>query len=104
MDPLEIFAFVRSNNCRHSIIETISCLNADDQSTISHGSDGVSSGVEQPPLAVICRVVVSNPESVLLSSNILAPENSSVSLHLRLDLELHSVLEWLLWIANTFPV
>ena len=60
-------------------------------------SDGLSSGVELPPLLAFNWLVVSDPESVLLSTDIFAEEKWSISLHPRFNLELHSVLEWLLW-------
>lgn len=47
-------------------------------------------------------VVVSDSKSVLMSSEMLHIDKSSLRLNLRLDLELGSILEWVFWEVNTF--
>ena len=60
----------------------------------------MTSGVELPPLAVVAWIVVSDPESELVSTDLLSPVECSVSLHPRLELELNFVFQRLLWILE----
>lgn len=62
----------------------------------------MGSRVEHEPLSVVPWGVVSDSESVLVVTNVLVSEQGSLVLHLGFDLELNSVLEWvLLWKLDT---
>lgn len=58
-----------------------SILDRDDLVSISLGSDRSSSPVEDEPLLVVSWVGVSDSQSVLVSSNVFFPEESSVGRH-----------------------
>ena len=60
----------------------------------------MSSRVKDKPLLVQRWKVVSDPESVLVRSNMLVPEQGSVGRHSRLDLELDSISEWVSWVVE----
>jgi len=76
----------------------------DDLSSVSPGSDGVSSGVEDEPLLVVTSVGVSDSKSVLLMTNVLSPVDSSVVLHSCLDLELTVIFQWISWESESLSV
>jgi len=54
----------------------------------------VCSSVEDEPLSVILWVVVSDSQSILISTDVFFPEEGSMRLHLGLYLELDSITEW----------
>jgi len=56
-------------------------LSGDDLVSVSHSSDGLGSPVEGPPLSVVTWVVVLDSQSVLVRSDVLMPEEGSVSAH-----------------------
>lgn len=60
--------------------------------------------VEDPPLLRVIRVVVSDSESVLVTTDVLTPEEGSVGLQLSLKLEFDTILEWLLWPFDALDV
>lgn len=64
------------------------------------GSDSLCSPVEGEPLSVVHRVVVLDVGSVLVSSNVVLPEECSVSSHSRLDLEFDSISKWVWWVLH----
>jgi len=72
-------------------------LGGDDLVSVSEGSNSLGSPVESPPLSVVTWVVVLDSQSVLVGSNMLMPEEGSVSAHSSLDLELDTVSEWISW-------
>jgi len=74
-------------------------LVGDGERSLASSSDGSGSLIENEPLLLTLWVVVSDSESVLLSSDVLGEEEGAVVLHLRLNLELDSVIEWLVWIS-----
>jgi hypothetical protein len=69
-------------------------------------SDGVGSAIEGPPLLSfgIIWVVVSDSESVLVTTDVFMPEDSSVGFHSRSDLELNTVSQWVSWVLNALGV
>lgn len=75
-------------------------LDGDYSSSVGESSDRLGSPVKDPPLSVVSWVVVSDPESVLVCTNMLVPEEGSVGSHSRLDLELDSVSEWVSWVVE----
>jgi len=60
---------------------TLSLLVGNNVASSGEGSDSSSSRVEHEPLLVVPWGVVSNSESVLVSTNVLRPEESSSSWH-----------------------
>ena len=55
-------------------------------------------------MLVIAWIVVSDSESVLIATNAFFPEECSVSLQSRLDLELHSIGNWIFVLGLAFSV
>ena len=96
---LVALSFPLSHNCCSAVVEPLACLHADHISGKRPSSDGVSSGVELPPLPTVERIVVSDPESVLLPADVFSPVECSVFRVSRLNLELKAVLEWRLGVC-----
>ena len=63
----------------HPVVSTD--LDGDDLVSISESSNGLGSPVEDEPLSVVTWVVVLDSESVLMVTNVLVPEEGSVSRH-----------------------
>jgi len=97
-DSLVVLALPLSDGSSNTNSELVSSLVGDDEVSSSPSSDGLGSGIEGPPLLVVSWVVVSDSESVLVSSNVLVPEEGSVSDHSSLDLELNTVTKWVWWV------
>ena len=55
-------------------------------------------------MSVVVWVVVLDSESVVSSTNIFVVSDSSSCLHLRPDLELDIILEWIFWEVNSLGV
>lgn len=60
--------------------------------------------VKDPPLSHIVWIVILDSQSVLMMTNVLMPEESSSALHLGLELEFDSVVEWISWEMNSSSV
>ena len=60
LNSLLVLSFPITDYCCHAHVETLVCLVRNHQSSICHGSDGVGSGVKQPPLAIVAWFGVSN--------------------------------------------
>lgn len=88
---------VLSNDSGSVNVESLSLLVRDSIVSSSVSSDGSGSSVEYPPLLVVPWLMILDSQSVLMSSNMLMPEEGSVSTHSRSDLESDSVIEWLSW-------
>jgi len=78
-------------------VEALANLVGDDLVSVRPSSDSVGSRVEDEPLSVVSSICVSDSESILLGTEVLSPVDSSVVLHLGLDLELDAVFEWVRW-------
>jgi hypothetical protein len=66
-----------SHNSSDSDSESLSVLVGNGVTLVGEGSDGSSSSVEDEPLSVVLWVVVSDSESVLVSTDMLMPEEGS---------------------------
>jgi hypothetical protein len=55
-------------------------------------------------LFAVIRVVVLDPESELVASDVLVPENRSVMSHFRPELESDIICKWLLWVDESLQV
>jgi len=98
-DSVLVEAFVWSDVGSDSDSEVVSELVTNAVSSSAPGSDSLSSGIEGPPLLFVGWVVVLDSESELVSANVLVPEESSVSAHSGLDLELDTAGHWLFWVC-----
>lgn len=96
--------FVLSNDSGSSNVESLTSLVGNSIASSGPGSDSVSSGVKGPPLLVVLWVVRSDSESVLVSTNMLMPEEGSSVGHSRSNLELSSVSEWVSWVVVALSV
>jgi len=76
---------------------SLTVLNGDDESLVGSRSNGLGSPVEAPPLFVAVRIVILDSQSVLLSTNVFMPEQSSLGVHSSLDLESSSISNWVSW-------
>ena len=70
---------VVSDNSGVAVVHPVvlSILNGDDKFSVVSRSDGSGSPVEHPPLLVVVWVVISDSESVLVSTDVLVIEESS---------------------------
>jgi len=100
-DSLEVLVGVLSDSGSDSNSELVTSLVGDDVASSSPSSDSLGSRIEGPPLLVVLWVVISDSESVLVSSNMLVPEEGSVRGHSRLDLELNTITKWVWWVSVT---
>ena len=66
-----------SNSSGNSDSESLSLLVRDGVSLVGPGSNGSSSSVEDEPLSVVLWLVVSDSESILVSTDMLMPEEGS---------------------------
>lgn len=84
---------------------SVSLLVGQGEFSIRGSSNGSGSVIEDEPLLVVPWHVVSDSQSVLVVTDVLVSEQSSVSAHSGLNLELNSVFEWVaLWNSNTLGV
>lgn len=84
---------------------SVSILVGQGEFSIRGSSNGSGSVIEDEPLLVVPWHVVSDSQSVLVVTDVLVSEQSSVSAHSGLNLELNSVFEWVaLWNSNTLGV
>lgn len=93
-----------SNDSSDSDSESLSLLVRDGITLVGVGSDGSGSSVEDEPLSVVLWLVVSDSESILVSTDMLMPEEGSEGSHSRLDLELDVVTKWLSWVVVSLLV
>ena len=91
-----------SGNSSSSSIVSLSILVRDGISSSIVRSDRSGSVVECPPLSSVIWVVVLDSKSVLVTSNVLRGEESSVVSHCVLDLEFNSVSQWISWDTSCF--
>lgn len=98
-NSLEVLVSVWSSSSGNTNSETLSLLVGNDVVSSGPGSDGLGSPVESEPLFVVLWVVVSNSESILMSTDVLVPEEGSVSWHSGFNLELNTVGEWVSWVS-----
>jgi hypothetical protein len=101
---LGVVSSVLSDGSSDSNSELVSSLVGNSVVSSGPGSDGLGSPVEGPPLSVVQWVVGSDSKSELVSSDVLVPEEGSSVFHLRLDLELDTVGEWVSWILGGLGV
>jgi len=82
-DSLDGLSLISSNNSSISIVVPVIVviLDRNGKVSISLSSNGSGSPVEDPPLFDVLWEVVSDSESVVVSSNVFVIENSLVSLH-----------------------
>ena len=92
-----ISSLVVSDNGSDSNLETLASLVGDGPVSLEVWSDGSGSPVEDPPLLLVPWLGVLDSESVLVSTNVLVPEEGSSRLHSSSDLESLSILQWLRW-------
>lgn len=96
--------FPVSYNSSDSNSELISSLIGDNLLSISSSTDGLGPVIEDEPLLVVPWRVVLDSKSVLMTTDVLAPEQCSVCAHLRLDLEPNSIPEWISWNMDSLSV
>jgi hypothetical protein len=103
---LLVIVFEVSSNSSVSVMgpAVTTDLNGDDLVSVSHSSDGLGSPVEGPPLSVMTWVVVLDSKSVLVVTDVLVPEESSLAWHDGLDLESNTVSKWVSWMVSGFLV
>lgn len=99
-----LIVFVHPDHCGNSSTVTMLILVGEGLASIGPSSNSMGSMVEDKPLSQVFWVVVSDSHSVLVMSDVLAPEEGSVALHSRLQLELDSVLERLSWVLDSIGV
>jgi len=99
-DLLNGLTSVGSDDNSDSSSEALSVLSRENVGSSGPGSDGSGSGIEGPPLLRALWVVVLDSDSVLVSSNVLSPEQGSVSAHSRFDLESFSISNWVWWVSE----
>ena len=101
-----VSCFVVRNNSNVTIFVERVDSSSDTNSKVSVGkrSNSSCSPVEDPPLLVEAWVVVHDSQSVLMSSNVFMPEESSVSSHSRFDLEFDSISQWISSVVKWFSV
>lgn len=80
-NSLESFTLPLSDDSGSVSQESLSSLVGDGIASLQGWSNGVSSSVEDEPLSLIPWLIVVNSESILVSTNVLVPEEGSVALH-----------------------
>jgi len=75
------FSLPLSDDSISSMVEALTSLSRKSKVTSGFRSDGLGSSIESPPLLVIVRVVVSDSQSILVSTNMFMPEEGSVLGH-----------------------
>jgi len=79
-------------------------LDGDGVVSVGNRSNGSGSPVEDPPLLVVVWVVVLDSKSEVSVTNVLVPDDGSVSAHSGFDLESNSAFEWISWEVNSSSV
>ena len=80
-DSLVVRVSVNSDGSSNINSEFISILVGNNEVSSSPSSNGLGSVIECPPLLSVLWIVVSNSESVLMSTNMFMPEEGSVGWH-----------------------
>jgi len=104
LNSLEVLTSPWPHGCSNTDSELVALLVSKDVRSSCPSSNGSGSRVEEEPLSVVFRVVVSDSKTELVSSNMLIPEECSVVSHSALDLELDSISKWLRWISDSLEV
>lgn len=105
LDLLGVGSSVWSDNSSNVDLEALASLVGNSVLSLGEGSDGLSSGIEDPPLLVVVWIVVLDSESILVVSDVLSEvQGSLVGEHSRSDLELNSRSKWLNWVVNSLLV
>ena len=78
-------------------LESLSSLVGDGIVSSSNWSNGSSSSVKEPPLSDVPWLMVVDSKSVLTSTNVFMPEESSSVSHSCSDLESNFIVQWLSW-------
>jgi hypothetical protein len=104
LNSLEVLTSPWPHGCSNTDSELVALLVSKDVRSSCPSSNGPGSRVEEEPLSVVFRVVVSDSKTELVSSNMLIPEECSVVSHSALDLELDSISKWLRWISDSLEV
>jgi hypothetical protein len=76
-----LVVLVRSDSSSNTNSVCLSSLVSKSVVSFSSSSNSLGSGIEDEPLLVVFRVVISDSKSVLMSTNMLVPEESSVTCH-----------------------
>lgn len=102
-DLLDVLSIVLSGDSSIVVVvpSVVVVLDRDGHSSVSSRSDRSSSPVEDPPLLDVFWEVVSDSKSILTCTDVLSIEDSSVGLHDRFDLELDTILKWVLRESDT---
>lgn len=77
--------------------ESLSSLVGDGIVSLQVWSDGSSSRVENEPLSLVPWLVIVDSKSVLVSTDVLMPEEGSSRSHSSSELESVSIFKWLSW-------
>lgn len=107
LDPfclLRNFTSILSDDSSDSDSEALTSLVGESEGSSGRRSDGVGSGIEDPPLLLVLWVMRVDSESVLFSSNIFGNEDRVESVHSGSDLELDLILKWVSWVVETLLV
>jgi hypothetical protein len=100
-DSLISLSFPSSDDCSLSDCISRALLVGDNVVSLSCGSDGSGSLVEDEPLLLVVWLVVSDSKTELATTNALTPENGFEATHLCLDLEGYSISIGLFWIFDS---
>jgi len=93
-----------SSGIAEVLVVSSSLLDGHDVVSVGNRSNGLSSPVEDPPLLAVIWIVVVDSKSEISVSDMLSPDNSSVSAQSGLDLESNTVSEWVSWEVNSSSV
>lgn len=104
-EPSDLLEWLVSEWSRNGSIVPVSpvvstLLDGHSKSSVTLWSDSSGSPVKDPPLLNVSWVVVLDSESVLMASDVLSIDNSSVVSHSRSNLELLTATEWVSWEVN----
>lgn len=80
-DSISVISLETSHHSSDTNVEVLAKLVGKSEVSLTPGSDGVSSAIEDKPLFVITWEVVSDSESELVASNVLTHVKGSVGVH-----------------------
>jgi hypothetical protein len=103
-DLLESFFLPWSNDSGSVDVVSLTKLVSQDVVLSVVSSDSLSSVIKVEPLLLVFWVVVLDSESVLVTTDVFSPGDSSVACHLALELELDAIGKWIRWVFNTDSV
>jgi len=104
LNSIKVAVLVRTNDSSVTNSPANSVLVAQNEVLLGPGSDGVGSLVKDEPLTIVFGPVVTDAQVVLVSSNVFVPVQSTVSVHLGLDLELHVVSQRVGWVSDSLSI